>query len=225
MTTIKALPVAKLIQFQQLEIIVGGPEQIFRQSGRETFSNGTSGLKQINEHLSSISARINGASEAVNSNKIFVIVLASLLGLLAFATVIAGVFFYRYSTRFRTKVRTLKQELQEGLKNTLGRITTAENKFSVNQSPGLPERPPVPPHSIESLLRKLEELEVKILQSDTYLNIPNSARDQLYQSVSEVHYSRTPQVRPKIYPPLAPSQDEIEQTRSLLGKVGPTSPA
>ena len=225
-TTIKALPVAKLIEFKELEIIIGGPEQIFKQSGKETLSNGTSVLKQLlNDHLDNISAQINGTSEAINSNKFYVILLASLLGVLALATLIAGMVFYRYSSRFRTKVTTLKQELHEGLKSTMGRITSAESRLTSSPGPRVPDRPPVPPHNIESLLRKLEELEVKILQSDTYLNMQEQNKEQLYQNISEVHYTRTPQVKPKIYPPLAPSLEDIEQTKSLLNKVNPIPPA
>jgi hypothetical protein len=221
--SIKALPVAQIIEFQQLDIIIGGPEQIFKDAGTEATSNGTSGLRRIiNDHLSYLSDQLNGNSELINSHKTYVIIMAVILSLLAIVTVIIGFLFYRYSTRFRTKVRAVRSELQEGLKLAMkGNKSKVDRNQMSHLLPGFDEPPPVPPREkeyLDLLLKKLEILEDKVLRSETYLQMTGSANEQIYQNMSEPLYCPTPKPKPKLYP-LVPSKEEIEQTKSLLSKT------
>jgi uncharacterized coiled-coil protein SlyX len=229
---IKSLPVAQMIEFQPVDIIVAGPDQIFRQEGASHLLNGTSGLtKIINAHLSSLSAQLDNNSDTLHSQWKYVIILASLLGVTLALSLVIGGLLYRYSSRFRQKVISIKTELKEGLEQASQRLHLTDSKGIKPDSfilvPGQRSPPPIPPQSLKTLLHKLEKLEERILQSEAYLNLLDEKGEAVYHSTSDPHYTATPTARQKLYPSSLLSSEDLEQSQRFLfaqGAAGPTAP-
>jgi hypothetical protein len=149
---------------------------------------------------------------------------------LALSLVIGGL-LYRYSSRFRQKVISIKTELKEGLEQASQRLHLTDSKGIKPDSfilvPGQRSPPPIPPQSLKTLLHKLEKLEERILQSEAYLNLLDEKGEAVYHSTSDPHYTATPTARQKLYPSSLLSSEDLEQSQRFLfaqGAAGPTAP-
>lgn len=164
---IKSLPISRMIEFQPVDLIIAGPEQIFQNVGTNPMANSSSSLtKLINAHLSSLSSQLTDTSNTVNEQHTYVIILGSLLAVtIVLCLAIAGL-LYRYSSRFRQKVVNLREDLSNRFEGAAKKFTAIEQQVTsrlndnfassfppVAQDPRSP--PPVPPQSLRVLMHRL----------------------------------------------------------------------
>src|SRR5574343_812969 len=125
---IKSLPSSQMVELPPVDLIIAGPEEIFKQIGPGR-ANETSGLtKIINAHLDSLNTQLSITNETVHSYRTYISILAGLLTLTIILCFIIGAFLYLYSTRFRNKVRIVRQEIREGIDLTSEKFHKMEAK-------------------------------------------------------------------------------------------------
>jgi hypothetical protein len=239
---ISSLPVSRSIGFGDLNLVDLGPEEIFKKAPTSE-ANGTSTLSKIIEnHMEQLNQKLIHTDTALNTQHSYVIILGIFLGLTLVLCTITTTLAYRYSQRFRLKVRTVKEELRTGFEQATEKFKTFENKITQRRNDefassfplirGMEKQPPeIPPQSLNVLLYKMERLEQRIAQSEGYLNLDDpdiGKKEELYQNLSEVHYVSSPKPTPRLYPPI-PSQSEIKMARSTLTRthhsnVDPSAP-
>jgi len=226
----KSLPVSQIVGLKSVDLIVAAPEQIFQNLAEEQI-NGTSSMERIiNAHIERLNEQLGYTDSEIKNHHRNVIILSSFLGLTLAACIIISALLYRYSTRFRAKVILVKEDVRQRFDLATEKLLAFERKMaqrdidSFNASfptvPAIVKRPgpEVPPHTLKTLMYKLDRMEGRACQSDGYLSLSeplNPRGEEIYQNASELHYAPDPQ--PRVYPYL-PSSSEITAAKATLVK-------
>ena len=226
---INSLPISRAIGFEEVNLIVAGPEQIFRQAANVE-PNGTSTLsKMIESHIDQLNQKLDSTDTALSSQHRNVVILGSFLAITLMLCFITSALAYRYSQRFRMKVRLVKEEVRSGFEQATEKLRAFENRITQKANDDFAssfpllgkQAPEVPPQSLNVLLYKLERLEERIAQSEGYLSLSNPGfdkKEEIYQNTSEVHYVSSPRAAPRLYPPI-PAPTDLNQARATLARV------
>lgn len=123
---IQSSPLSHLYETQAVELVPTGPSEIF-QTSVGTHSNVTSNLvRMLNQQLEELNQRLSNTTEEVESQNFYVIILASLLGIVSLACIIIACFLYRYSRRFRRRVNRIVDEVTEKISDAKRTFVTFE---------------------------------------------------------------------------------------------------
>ena len=154
-TRIRSPPGTQAIQAQDLELVIVGPERLLQTKSLDTIGNTSTILSRaINEHLISIEKQIDVTTEEVSYHWTVVLSLGIILGLVCIIMIVSLVLLYRYSSRFRRKVKTVKVELQ----GVGDKIIAFEREAAARAR--LDIRPIVKlPSDEESVLRNLKQID------------------------------------------------------------------
>ena len=215
-TRIRSLPMSQIMQVQNLDLIVIGPEYLLRADNFGSPLNTSNPFtKIVSDHLQILGKQLEDTNEEVKHHSHAVIILASVLGFALLVIIGLSLLLYRYSSRFRIKVRKVKTDL-EGVAGTLvafERDAAERAKLKAENEP-----PRVPPRNLNTLLHQLEQMDKAVVPND-YLQFGESPLTDkacgasVYSNTREqpTHYSTAPRPKPRdryLYP-MAPLRAEL----------------
>ena len=216
-TRIKSLPMSQIIQAQSLDLIIIGPEHLLQADNVGTLSNVSHPFsKLVSEHLQVLGNQLKSTNDEVKHHSNAVIILASVLGFSLLVVILLSLLLYRYSSRFRVKVRQVRTDL-EGVAGTLVAFEREAAERVRNKTGEIP--PKIPPRRFTTLFQQLDQIDKRKVPN-TYLKIgesPTSTKSfgttSIYNGPKEhpVHYSTAPRPRPReryLYP-MAPLRTEL----------------
>jgi hypothetical protein len=155
-TKVKGPPIYRIMDADDLALIITGPlSSTLSQGGQSSIHKKATYDGMITSHLSPVFTRMQTADYKLDTQSTYI---WSLLGLLVFVCLLVIVILlllYRYSTRFRKKVRDLRERVAEVTHQVISMIRNAE--ASVRGLPP-PSAPPLSPRVTGLLARAQERL-------------------------------------------------------------------
>jgi len=141
---IQSSPLSQLYNAQSVDLLLKGPAEIFTQVPG-THSNVTSNLvRMINQHLEEMNQKLMITSGEIESHNFYVILLGTLLAITTVICILTALLLYRYSRRFRRRVRAMAEELKNGFSDITRDFIRLEQQAA--QRARVDDRPPtVPP--------------------------------------------------------------------------------
>lgn len=210
-TRIRSPPDTQMIEAQDLILISAGPDHLSHIKSLDSLGNTSTILsKAINEHLISIEKQIDSTNHDVSYHWVIVMVLSIILGFTCLFVVILILLLYRYSSRFRRKVKIVRTELQG-----VGEKIVAFEKEAAAKARRYENPKSKNPNSIESIIRKLDKLE-KSAKINEYLNLGSNSsidkdemRDLERYGFTEQLDQNRPMPKPRTLYPNVPPRSEI----------------
>ncbi len=213
-TKIKSLPISQVMQARDLDLIVTGPSHIFHTRGLDDPLNTSNSFSRIiDEHLMGLGKQLDDTNDDVQHHKNIVLALGVILGVTLLIIIIMGALLYRYSSRFRTKVKVVKKELQGVGDKMMAIEREAAARARRDFTP-----PPIPPRNLNTYLYKLEAFERRVRDNDYIAvtegnNIKANRSHSLYENTSEITKGRSrtlPKPKPRVLYPMLPCADLCE---------------
>jgi len=188
-TKIQSSPVTQLLMTQAIELIPNGPSQIFQKTSGVQTNVTTTLVRLLNQQILDLDRKLAVTTYEVEHHNLYVIVLGSLLGIVSLICILIALLLYRYSKRFRRKVRQVAEDVSTGLSEAKRTFVTFE-QMAAHRARGddeaavlVPPRPvlgkeplltppivraPRPPRltkhdSLKSIMGRLNDLEMQIL--------------------------------------------------------------
>jgi len=212
-TKIRSPPDTQIIQTNDLDLVVTGPDQLLQADGNNYLGNTSTILaKAISEQLIGIEKQLQGTNQDVNYHWSVVLSLSIVLGLVCL--VMTGTLFllYRYSGRFRKKVKIVRSELQ----GVGDRVVAFEREMAAKAKTREKQLMSRPRNDIDSIIRDLDKIEHRARLND-YLEFGNPAsvsgstdalNDFKRGSFSKFLDTTRPIPRPRgLYPTVPPRSD------------------
>lgn len=221
-TRIKSPPDTQIIQAQDLVLIVAGPGQLSQIKSLDSLSNTSTILSRaINEHLISIEKQIDDTTTDVNYHRTVVLSLSIVLGIVCVLITVLLMLLYRYSSRFRRKVKTVRTELQ----GVGDKLIAFEREAAAR---GRRDDKPLinPPSDFDSIIRNLDKMEHHARMNE-YLNFgSNSSLGKIKKDREGfTRYGFTkfldtskPIPKPRMYPTVPPRSEVYSLTEDYLRK-------
>lgn len=222
-TRIKSPPDTQVVQAGDLDLIVTGPDRLLQTKGIDHLNNTSTILaKAISEHLVNIEKQIVVTNNDVSYHWSIVLSLSIILGVVCIIMIILMLLLYRYSGRFRKKVRTVRTELQ----GVGDRIVAFEREAAIRARRN--DRPVVGPHDkFDSIIRDLDQMEHRAKLND-YLDLgearsPFNSKEDLNDFKNEgfLKYLDTSRPIPRarnIYPSVPPRSEIYSLTENYLAR-------
>ncbi len=234
-TKVKGPPIYRIMDADDLALIITGPlSSTLSQGGQGNIHKKATYDGMITSHLSTVFQKMQTSDHKLDTQSTYI---WSLIGVLSFVSVIVIVtllLLYRYSTRFRQKVRDLRERLAEMSHQVVSMVRAAE----ANARGLPPPAPPLPPKLTVGLIENAKRRLAKVGASATlprprpraispYMSTDGSSpgsKDNTYISFQPISGPlRTNQAH--LYPPLSPlsykehSDYELEELRKESEEV------
>jgi len=220
-TRIRSPPDTQIVQAQDLVLIVAGPGQLMHTKSLDSLGNTSTLLSRaINEHLINIEKQIDVTVGDVSYHWTVVLSLSIVLGIVCLLIVALLMLLYRYSSRFRRKVKTVRNELQ----GVGDKIIAFEREAAARGRRD--ERPLIdPPSNFGSIIRNLDKMEHHAKMNE-YLNFGSNsslARKDFgeFNKYGFTKYLDTSKPIPKpraIYPSVPPRSEIYSLAEDYLKK-------
>jgi hypothetical protein len=142
-------PPSHLYEAQAIELIAQGPREIFKP-GSGPASNTTTLVRLLNQQMAALDQKLTMTTEEVEHQNFYVVLLGSLLGVVTIICIVTSLLLYRYSRRFRRKVRRVTDDLLTGLSEAKRTFVTFEQMAAQRAReedtlvPLITPRPPTP---------------------------------------------------------------------------------
>jgi hypothetical protein len=118
-------PPTHLYETQAVELIPQGPREIFK-TGTGSASNSTTLVRLLNQQMAALDQKLSMTTEEVEHQHSYVLILAILLGIVTSICIVTSLLLYRYSRRFRRKVRRVTDDLLTNLNEAKRSFITFE---------------------------------------------------------------------------------------------------
>ena len=224
MAKIKSLPLSQIIQAQALDLIITGPGHMMKTKGIDEPGNVSNPFTRIiTEHLSDLGKQLDDTHDEIRHYSNIMIILGSVLGITIVIIAILGALLYRYSSRFRKKVRNVRTEL-----SGMGEKVVAFERQAAERARRADSPPPdIPPRNIKTLLYRLEAIEKRAQMPNDYLTVselgPLNGKDStsIYSNPPAVKTGTLPKPRERFLYPMAPLKQELYDSMKLEGRATP----
>jgi type II secretory pathway pseudopilin PulG len=143
-------PQTHLVETQSVELIPTGPKEIFQPASGVNPNATTNVVRLLNQQLEELDHKLAITRFEVDHQNVYVIVLGTLLGVVTIVCIVIALLLYRYSRRFRRRVKKVANEFSTNLHEAKRQFVTFEQMMAHRAredeavAPLIPSRPTGP---------------------------------------------------------------------------------
>jgi hypothetical protein len=163
---IQSSPLSHLFEAQGLELIPQGPHEIFSPSEGPPGNATTTLVRLLNQQIAELDHRLAVTKNEVNQHNFYVILLGTLLGVVSVICIVTALLLYRYSRRFRRRVRTIAEDLRTGLSEARRTFITFEQMAAQRARDEEAEMPLIPPSAGVRVLPPVSPAHIPLIRSN-----------------------------------------------------------